>query len=163
MDLLPVANKAPGKNTPNLRKIGWMSENEETRKDEVIGTILIVENHKTVRNSLKDWLGAIFQDCRFLEAESGEKAIELACAEEPNIILMDIGLPGINGIEATHRIKTVLPRTKVIMLSVYESSHYMTEAAKAGADAYVNKREMGRRLVDTIRKFLPFPTGQTSQ
>jgi len=68
-------------------------------------TILIVEDHDTLRETLRKWLSTTFPDCVFFDAKKGEDAVDLAEAEKPDIVIMDIGLPGISGIEATRQIK----------------------------------------------------------
>jgi DNA-binding NarL/FixJ family response regulator len=117
-------------------------------------TILIVEDHDSVRNSLHSWLSATFPDCRFLEAKSGEEGVDLACAEPPNIVLMDVGLPQMNGIEATRRIKARSPQIEVIMLTVYEDPQYKADAAAAGASAYILKRKIGSDLIPELARRL---------
>jgi DNA-binding NarL/FixJ family response regulator len=117
--------------------------------------LLIVEDHDMVRASLLDWLRVTFPafDCR--EAQNGEDAVAMALAHPPAIILMDIGLPGMNGIEAARRIKTASPQTHVIMLSIHEDAHYRADAAAAGASAYVPKGRMHTDLIPIVKKLLP--------
>ncbi len=117
-------------------------------------TILIVEDHPAVRKSLRDWLSVMLPDCKFVEAQSGEEAVALADAQALDIVLMDIGLPGMNGIEATRRIKAIAPKTSVVMLSIYEEEAFQTDAAAAGASAFVRKRTMDSELVTVIKTLL---------
>ncbi len=117
-------------------------------------TIMIVEDHEAVRTSLRDWLSAIFPDCVFVEAKSGEEAVDLARAQSPDVVLMDIGLPGMNGIEATRRIKVVWPQTQVVILTIHEAPEYQADAAAAGASAYITKRRMHTKLIPTLTKLL---------
>ena len=119
-------------------------------------TILIVEDHDAVRASLRDWLNATFPNLDCLEARTGEEAVALVLGRPPAIVLMDVGLPGMNGIEATRRIKTTAPQTQVVMLSIHEDPHYQIDAATAGASAYVSKRRMHIELIPIVRKLLPF-------
>jgi DNA-binding NarL/FixJ family response regulator len=116
--------------------------------------ILIVEDHDAVRASLRDWLSASFSGCRFLEAKSGEEAVALACAQSPDLILMDIVLPQMNGIEATRRIKAALPQVQVVILTMHENSAYQADAAAAGASAYVLKRTMRTELIPVVAGIL---------
>lgn len=113
-------------------------------------TILIVEDHPEVRASLLEWLGGYYSEYRFLEAKSGEEALIQAEAHEPEIVLMDIGLPGINGIEATRRIKKTLPMTQVLILTIHEDVRYQEEADLAGAIGYLPKRLMVSCLVPLL-------------
>jgi DNA-binding NarL/FixJ family response regulator len=117
-------------------------------------TILIVEDHDAVRRSLRDWLEMEFPQCRVIEAASGEEAIALIQIEPPRLVIMDIRLPGINGIEATRQIKAAVPSAQIVMLTVYEGDTYRADAASAGASAYVPKRVMQSRLVPTLAALL---------
>jgi YesN/AraC family two-component response regulator len=116
--------------------------------------ILIVEDNKAIRSSMGQWLHHIFSDFEFIQAESGEEALELAITRMPILVLMDIGLPKMNGIEAIRLIKTRLPETRAIVLSIHEEFTYRKEAFAAGASAYVPKRTMHGDLVPAIKKIL---------
>ena len=116
--------------------------------------ILIVEDHDELRRSLQDWLCSFFRDCSVLQAGSGEEALRKAGSESPDIILMDVMLPGMNGIEAASRIKGLFPDVQILMLSMYEDSAYQSGAALAGAAAYIPKRRMGTELIPAITKLL---------
>ncbi len=118
---------------------------------------MIVEDHDAVRASLREWLSATFPQCRFLEAKSGEEAVALASAQPPDIVLMDIGLPKMSGIEATRRIKAVVPQAQVVMLTIYDDPAHQADAAAAGACAYVTKRKMHKELIPLITKLLSQP------
>jgi DNA-binding NarL/FixJ family response regulator len=87
-------------------------------------------------------------------AGSGEKAVELVDAHHPDIVLMDIQLPGINGIEAIRRIKKNSPQTQALILSVMNVSDYKEAALAAGACAYINKQHMHATLIPVLRKLL---------
>jgi DNA-binding NarL/FixJ family response regulator len=117
-------------------------------------TILIVEDHDALRDSLRNWLTSIFQDCTFLQARTGEEALELCRTHPPEIVLMDIMLPEMSGIDTTRRIKGAVPDAQVVVLSIYEDSAYRTDAVAAGAVAYIAKRKMGTELVPVLTKLL---------
>jgi DNA-binding NarL/FixJ family response regulator len=117
-------------------------------------TILIVEDYEMVRALLHEWLGTAFPDCRFQEAHSGEEAIALASASPPEVVLMDIGLTQMNGIEATRHIKAIAPQTQVVMLTIHEDDAYRADASAAGASAYVPKRKMQTELLPALRALL---------
>src|SRR5689334_6180447 len=87
-------------------------------------TILIVEDHDRLRAGLYDWLSAAFAGRRCLAVRSGEQALELAAEQPPEVALIDIRLPYIDGIETTRRIKAIAPRTYVVVISIYEESEY---------------------------------------
>jgi two-component system invasion response regulator UvrY len=117
-------------------------------------TILIVEDHDAVRRSLRDWLKVEFPQCRVIEAVSGEEAMALTQIESPHLVVMDITLPGMSGIEATRQIKATLPSAQIVMLTVHEDETYRADATAAGASAYVPKRAMQTELVRTLAALL---------
>jgi two-component system invasion response regulator UvrY len=84
------------------------------------------------------------------EAESGEDAVDQAAALEPDLILMDINLPGINGIEATRRIREAQPGTVVVLLSTYKAEDLPGDARQSGAVAYVNKEEFAPNILQDL-------------
>ncbi len=112
--------------------------------------ILIVEDHDIVRHSLHEWLEKEVPRCQVIEAGDGEQAVALAQVEKPQLVLMDIGLPGINGIEATRQIKAVSPEAHVVMLTIHEGESYRVDAMAAGASAFVTKKMMRQTLIPTI-------------
>ncbi|MGH7358374.1 MAG: response regulator [Candidatus Rokuibacteriota bacterium] len=84
------------------------------------------------------------------EAGTGEEAVELAESLSPRVVLMDINMPGINGIEATRRITAAHPGTVVILLSTYAADELPGDAATCGMAAYVNKEEFGPGVLQDI-------------
>ncbi|MCK4784786.1 MAG: response regulator transcription factor [Desulfobacteraceae bacterium] len=127
------------------------NHNESQVKEPII---LITEDHDALRKSLREWVCTNFPNVRVLEAKSGEAALSLAHAYQPDIILMDIGLPRMNGLEATRRIKKALPLTKVVILTIHENPEYQDDAEAAGASAYVPKRKMGAQLGKVMTRLL---------
>lgn len=117
-------------------------------------TILVVEDHDTVRRSLREWLEAVFPQCRVIEAASGEEAITIAQAKLPSVVVMDIGLQQMNGIEATRHIKAAVPTAQIVMLTIHEDEAYRADATTAGASAYVAKRTMQTELLPTLAALL---------
>lgn len=132
------------------------------RKVPMNQNILIVEDHQGVRRSLREWLGLSFPQYQLLEATSGEEAVAIAQAASPCLVIMDIGLPGMSGLEATLAIKKSLPSTQVVMLTVYDDDDYRNHAAAAGASAYVAKRKVKTELLPTIRRVLEEHQGAAS-
>jgi DNA-binding NarL/FixJ family response regulator len=116
--------------------------------------ILIVEDHTGVRQSLREWLELSFPHYQLLEAASGEEAVAMAQAINPRLVIMDIGLPGINGIEATQGIKAAVPATQVVMLTIYDDEAHRADAAAAGASAYVPKRKVQTELLPVVTRLL---------
>jgi len=116
--------------------------------------MLIVEDHAALRAGLCELLGLAFPGHEILEAGSAEEALNLAFITRPEIVLMDIGLPGMNGIQATRQLKSHLPHTRVVMISIQETDHYQSAALQAGASAYLFKRTLHSELVPTVMKLL---------
>lgn len=117
-------------------------------------TILIVEDHADVRRAMQDWLQVEFSQCRVIGAACGEDAIALARSELPCLIVMDIRLPGMNGIETTRQIKAAMPFAQIVMLTIYTGDIYRADARAAGASAYVTKQRMHSELVPTLTRLL---------
>ena len=117
-------------------------------------TILIVEDHDAIRRALRDWLEVEFPQCRVIEAASGEEAIALIRTESPRLVVMDITLPEMNGIEAARQIKAALPSAKIVMLTIHEDDTHRADATAAGASAYVPKRAMQTKLIPTLAALL---------
>lgn len=118
-------------------------------------TALIVEDRAVLRKALRDCIHAHFPDLRLLEASSGEQALAFAATERPQIVLMDIGLPGMDGIEATRAIMARAPGTYVVMVSGYEHEQYRRAAATAGAAAFVTRRNMPGDLIRLLDELVP--------
>ena len=117
-------------------------------------TILVVEDHQVVRRSLCDWIGVSFQDYRVVEAASAEQALEIARVTPPALVLMDIGLPQMNGINATREIKRTAAHIPVIVVSIHESPAYQADALAAGANAYLPKRKLHSDLFQVMAQLL---------
>jgi two-component system response regulator DegU len=117
-------------------------------------TILLVDDHAILRKTMSDWLMFEMHPCRIIEAESAENALSLVQKDIPDIIIMDIALTGINGIEATKEIKALFSNVPIVMLSIYEESVYQQASLQAGASAYVIKREMRDSLIPVLKQFL---------
>lgn len=112
--------------------------------------ILVVDDHHLVVEGLRAVLSTD-DDLEVVgEARTGQEAITAAERLRPDIILMDIRMPDMNGISATREIKQVVPDTSVIMLTMYENPDYLFEAVKAGASGYVLKDVAGPDLLDAI-------------
>jgi DNA-binding NarL/FixJ family response regulator len=116
-------------------------------------TILIVEDHPAVRQALQEWLQTEYPEHLVLVIDSGEEAVEMARSLDLDIIIMDIGLPGMSGIEATRRIKAE-KQSRVVIQTTHEEEAYRADAMAAGADAFVAKRMMGTDLLPLLRTLL---------
>lgn len=123
---------------------------QETAENAI--TVLLVDDHKLVRQGVRTFL-ELQPDIQVLaEADNGEVAVEQARTLQPTIVLMDMMLPGINGIEATRRIRQLCPHTKIIILTSFHADEYIFPALRAGALSYVLKDVGPDELADTIRK-----------
>ncbi len=113
--------------------------------------ILLVDDHKILRAGIKSILRE-FEDFRVMgETETGAEAVRICKQSKPDIILMDIGLPGLNGIETTREILRHYPEGKVVILSMYDDEHSVIGAIRAGARAFVLKRASEGDLMDALR------------
>jgi len=113
--------------------------------------ILLVDDHKIMRDGIKAILKRGEEFHVTGEAENGPDAVQLARKSLPDIVLMDIGLPGLNGIEATTEILRHCPNTKVIILSMYDDEHSVVSAIRSGARAFVLKKASDADLLDALR------------
>ena len=116
--------------------------------------ILVVEDSDKLRVSLVDWLEFHFPHCRIDAVGSGEAALEEARALRPEVVLMDVDLPGIDGMEATRRIKSEVPSTAVVVLTMHDTPQHRLAAARSGAAAYIPKHKIDPRLHTVIEKLL---------
>ena len=112
---------------------------------------------KSCGSSLREWLTASLPACLILEAETGEQGVALALAHRPVAVLMDIGLPGISGIETARRISHAAPEVAVVMLSSHNTSAHREDAAQAGAAAYVAKSAIYTELLPILARYWPSP------
>ncbi len=113
--------------------------------------LILVDDHEVVRSGLRMLL-ASERDIEILaEAGSGAEALELVQQHHPSVILMDIGLPDMSGIEATRMIKEQAPDTAVVALTIHEDEEYFFRMLEAGASGYVPKRAAPDELITAIR------------
>jgi DNA-binding NarL/FixJ family response regulator len=113
--------------------------------------VLLVDDHKLVRDGVKTILerGSDFKVVG--EAEDGANAVQMCRKAAPDIVLMDIGLPGMNGIEATTELMRHCPGVKVIILSMYDDENSVVSAIRSGARAFVLKKASSTELLDALR------------
>jgi NarL family two-component system response regulator LiaR len=113
--------------------------------------VLLVDDHKIMRDGIKAILRHSEEFAVLGEAESGTEAVQMCKKKRPDIILMDIGLPGLNGIETTTEILRHYPDVKIIILSMYDDEHSVVSAIRSGARAFVLKKASDNDLVDALR------------
>lgn len=113
--------------------------------------VLIVDDHPLFRDGLRALLGSIPDTDVVGEASTGEEAIAQAAVITPDIVLMDIQMPGVNGIEATRRIRQTNPETEVIVLTMFEDDDSVFAAMRAGARGYVLKGADQAEMLRAIR------------
>ena len=116
--------------------------------------ILIVEDHELTRFGLK----TAFESCDFVdkifEAESAETGLEIASNNEINLIIMDLGLPGMDGIEATKQVKALNKDIKIVVLTSHNDEQEVLNSLKAGANAYCSKEINPKRLIQVVQSVL---------
>jgi DNA-binding NarL/FixJ family response regulator len=112
--------------------------------------VLVVDDHTVVRRGVRRLLESAGNIEVVGEAGDGADAVEAATTLQPDVVLMDVGLPGLNGIEATRRIHTAVPGTHVLMLSIHADEHYVQQSLAAGARGYLLKDADAQELVAGI-------------
>lgn len=114
-------------------------------------SVLIVDDHDVVRQGVHAYLDALPDFTVVGEAASGQEAIQLAREHVPDVALMDLVMPGMDGVEATRKVKTVSPRTQIVVLTSYHQDEHIFPALQAGAISYILKDVKMDELVDAIR------------
>src|SRR5262245_8032810 len=115
-------------------------------------TVLLVDDHNIVRQGLKALLAAEPDITVLAEAQTGREAVNLAGTLRPEIVIMDLAMPLLNGWEATRQILKAAPSARVIVLSTYDSEEHIQQAIAAGAAAYLIKQTAASDLVKAIRE-----------
>jgi DNA-binding NarL/FixJ family response regulator len=113
--------------------------------------VVVVDDHALHRDGTRQILDA-YPDLQIIgEAGSGELSLELITQLHPDVVLMDIRLPGMNGIEVTRRLTRDHPDVRVLMVSAYDENEYVRGALEAGAAGYLSKTAPGKELVEAVR------------
>ena len=115
-------------------------------------TLLIVDDHQLVRWGIRTFLATQADIAVLGEAASGEEALRLAAELAPDVALMDLVMPGLDGVETTRRLKQISPRTQIIILTSYHEDEHIFPAIRAGALSYVLKDIGTAELADAVRK-----------
>ena len=114
-------------------------------------SVLIADDHTVVRNGMRALLETENDIEVVGEAENGRRVVELAKEFAPTVVIMDIAMPLLNGVEATRQIRRSLPDTKILIVSIYRDDEYVQEVLQAGALGYVVKQAAGDELLAGIR------------
>ena len=120
--------------------------------------IVLADDHPIVRNGVRACLGKDREMEIIAEARDGLDAVRVARQQRPDLVLMDVSMPGLNGIEATRRITAEQPGVKVLCLSMHANEKFVTAALDAGASGYLLKDRTVDELVDAVRTVM---AGQT--
>ena len=105
-------------------------------------SVLVVEEHDEMRSAVRDWLLTSFPPLRLREARSMEEALALAEQAKLDLILVNLELPGANGIEAARALRRRYPACRVVVMSVNDSMALRSAALAAGAETFVSKRDL---------------------
>jgi DNA-binding NarL/FixJ family response regulator len=116
--------------------------------------ILITEDHANVRRGLRELVADAFSGARFSEASNGDEMLAQLVISQPDVLLLDINMPGRSGFEVLKDVKHIYPMLPVIMVSVQPESQYALRCLRAGAAEYVNKNSASEELVPAIRKIM---------
>ena len=113
--------------------------------------LMLVDDHDVVRTGLKTFLQTQEGLEVVAEANSGESALQVLSETSPDLVVMDITMPGMDGLETTRRMKVLYPQCKILALTVHEDKQYFFEMLAAGADGYITKQVAAEELVEAIR------------
>jgi len=116
--------------------------------------ILITDDHANVRRGLRELVADAFSGTRFSEAANGVETLAQLLISLPDVLLLDINMPGRSGFEVLKDVKLIYPLLPVIMVSVQPESQYALRCLRAGATEYVNKNNASEELVPAVRKIM---------
>ncbi len=114
--------------------------------------VLLVDDHELVRQGIATMLSSASDIQVIGEARTGREALEIARTQLPDIVLMDVRMPDMDGLEATRKIKEERPRTAVIMVTMHDNPAYLRDAVRAGAAGYLLKDVSKEELVDAVHQ-----------
>lgn len=115
-------------------------------------SVLIVDDHEVVRRGVRAYLETLPEFNVLAEASTGEEGVRLAQELIPDVVLVDLVLPGIDGVTTTREIKRLSPRTHIVVLTSYHTDEHIFPALQAGATAYILKDMKMDRLAEALRK-----------
>ena len=113
--------------------------------------VLIADDHAIVRKGLREILREASATTQVGEASNGREALDRVQADEWDVVVLDITMPGMNGLEVLKQLKALFPKLPVLMLSMHSGYHYVMGSLKAGASGYLNKETAPEELITAIR------------
>jgi DNA-binding NarL/FixJ family response regulator len=113
--------------------------------------VLIADDHAIVRKGLREILREASATTQVGEASNGREALDRVQADEWDVVVLDITMPGMNGLEVLKQLKALFPKLPVLMLSMHSGYHYVMGSLKAGASGYLNKETAPEELIAAIR------------
>jgi DNA-binding NarL/FixJ family response regulator len=116
--------------------------------------IQIADDHAIVRRGLREILADAFPGAQFSESSNGAEVLAQLVISQPDVLLLDINMPGRSGFEVLIDVRNIYPHLPVIMVSVQPESQYALRCLRAGATEYVNKNSASEELVPAIKKIL---------
>jgi NarL family two-component system response regulator LiaR len=126
----------------------------EARPGGISSRIVVADDHPLFRSALLRVLDSEADLEVVGEADNGEEAVEVCRRSRPELVLMDVMMPRMDGLEATRAIKRELPRTVVLVVTAFEDPDYLARALRAGASGYVLKTASIARIIDAVRRVL---------
>jgi len=130
--------------------LGAKWRREMTDTESVAARVIIADDHPLFRSALVNLVSRIADLEVVAEANYGQEAVDLSRRLRPELVLMDLKMPNVDGLQAIRTIKRELPRTVVLVLTVYEDYRYLAEALKAGASGYLLKTASPQQIIDTV-------------
>lgn len=122
--------------------------------DQMTQKILLVDDNETLCKALSDWINSLYHDVMVSQVSDGETAIALCCQEDFDLVLMDIGLPGISGLEAIVQIRKIKPAIPLAVMTIQEGNLIEQKAYESGADLYITKRTLYHHLSHVLSEYL---------
>jgi DNA-binding NarL/FixJ family response regulator len=127
-----------------------MRKREQMNRSETI-RILVVDDHPMLRDGVRAVIDTQPDLTVVAEADNGEQAIELFARHRPDVVLMDLQMPGMGGVAAIEALRADYPQARIVVLTTYAGDAQATRALRAGANGYLLKSSMRKELLDTIR------------